>query len=252
MHPQLLPSCLLAAKAADQERIGGQEPAYPRRCARDQTSAHSPCCSTATPWLRQTRGVLHSNKNPVNLIPSVSPRFPAQALRGDFACLWGQLEEAAGNRRAGQRWTWQLVGPALSPEAYFCPAPCSSTRRRPAEGTHAAGCPGVGRGLPAPASQGICSTTVLVLGSVEPQLLSSCWESSRFIYYPEKGLKVYCKGKEETSQGPRAKCAHGTRGPEQGMCPDIPDPHQGLVQPRDEICPRQLSLLPPSPQKCAK
>lgn len=50
---------------------------------------------------------------------------------------------------------------------------------------------------------------VLVLGSVEPQLLSSCWESSRFIYHPEKGLKVYWKGKEETSsQGPRAKPVH--------------------------------------------
>lgn len=128
-------------------------------------------------------------------------------------------------------------------------APAHAGARR--RGRGAAGCPGVGRGLPAPASRGICSTMVLVLGSVEPQLLSSCWESSRFIYHPEKGLKVCCKGKEETSQGPRAKCAHGTRGPEQGMCPDIPDPHQGLVQPRDEICPRQLSLLPPSPQKCA-
>lgn len=144
--PQLLPSCLLAAEAADQESIGGQEPAYPRRCARDQTSARSPCCSTATPWLRRTRGLLHSNKNPVNLIPardppSVSPRFPAQAPRGDFACLWGQLEEAAGNRRAGQRWTWQLAGPALSPEAYFCPAPCSGTRRRPVEGMRSCGVP---------------------------------------------------------------------------------------------------------------
>lgn len=60
--------------------------------------------------------------------------------------------------------------------------------------------------IPPASARGICITTVLALGSVQPrQLLTGCWESSQFIYQPEKWLKVYCKGKEETLQGPRAK-----------------------------------------------
>lgn len=49
---------------------------HPRRCARDRTSARSPCCSTAMPSLRRIRGDLHSfHRNHIGLTPL--PGIPA-------------------------------------------------------------------------------------------------------------------------------------------------------------------------------
>lgn len=66
---------------------------HPRRCARDQTSARSPCCSTAVPWLRRVASVLQSFLR--DLMGPSPARDPSVPPRGR-GWLCPPLEAAAG------------------------------------------------------------------------------------------------------------------------------------------------------------